>query len=162
MGAPAGRAFNRHGGRRRARAVRRGGQAASLPRLVDLNISPLWTVKYYERVVALLAASAPGALSHDAALYEARGFARLILVSGMGHSSGGPWPDRFDGLAALEHWMEEGVAPKRIVATKVGVAAGGGDRAAERFGEHRLLGKFCLYGVILYGPLFVGRLVSTC
>ena len=37
----------------------------------------------------------------------------------MGHCRGGPGPDRFDALAALEAWVEEGRAPARIVASKV-------------------------------------------
>ena len=35
------------------------------------------------------------------------------------HCRGGPGPDRFDAVAALERWVEEGVAPDRLVASKV-------------------------------------------
>ena len=41
------------------------------------------------------------------------------MVPGMGHCSGGPGPDRFDALAALEDWVERGIAPETIVASKV-------------------------------------------
>jgi feruloyl esterase len=36
---------------------------------------------------------------------------RLFLVPGMHHCSGGPAPDRFDTLSAIEAWVEYGKAP---------------------------------------------------
>ena len=36
-----------------------------------------------------------------------------------GTAGGGPGPDRFDALAALERWVELGEAPARIVASRV-------------------------------------------
>lgn len=35
----------------------------------------------------------------------------------MQHCSGGPGTDRFDMLTALEHWVEKGVAPDRVIAS---------------------------------------------
>lgn len=46
-------------------------------------------------------------------------FMRLYMVPGMQHCSGGPGPDQFNALAAMERWVEQGVAPSRIVATHV-------------------------------------------
>ena len=43
-------------------------------------------------------------------------FARSFLVPGMGHCSGGPDTDAFDGLGALVRWVEQGQAPERVVA----------------------------------------------
>jgi feruloyl esterase len=48
---------------------------------------------------------------------DATGFARLFMVPGMNHCAGGPATDQFDALAALQAWVEQGVAPERIVAT---------------------------------------------
>ncbi len=48
---------------------------------------------------------------------EADSFARLFLVPGMAHCSGGPATDQFDGLSALEAWVEKGIAPASIAAT---------------------------------------------
>jgi feruloyl esterase len=62
-------------------------------------------------------------------------FARLFMVPGMGHCGGGTGLDRFDSSAygglqppaldpehdiftALSHWVEDGVAPAEVVATK--------------------------------------------
>jgi feruloyl esterase len=42
---------------------------------------------------------------------------RLFLVPGMHHCSGGPAPDRFDTLSALEAWVEHGQAPDAIQAS---------------------------------------------
>jgi len=42
--------------------------------------------------------------------------ARLFLIPGMGHCMGGPATDQFDGLAALQDWVEKHQAPERIAA----------------------------------------------
>jgi feruloyl esterase len=42
---------------------------------------------------------------------------RLFLVPGMYHCSGGPGPDRFDTLSAIEAWVEHGKAPVAIQAS---------------------------------------------
>jgi hypothetical protein len=44
-------------------------------------------------------------------------WARLFLVPGMTHCSGGRATDDFDPLAAIQAWVEQGHAPDRIVAT---------------------------------------------
>jgi feruloyl esterase len=44
---------------------------------------------------------------------------RLFLVPGMGHCGGGPGPNQFNSLAALERWREQGQAPERIIASRV-------------------------------------------
>ncbi len=44
--------------------------------------------------------------------------ARLFLVPGMHHCIGGPGPNVFDTLTALENWVEKGEAPDGIIATK--------------------------------------------
>jgi feruloyl esterase len=43
--------------------------------------------------------------------------ARLFMVPGMGHCKGGPGPNSFDTLTALDDWVTKGVAPEAIVAT---------------------------------------------
>jgi feruloyl esterase len=42
---------------------------------------------------------------------------RLFLVPGMYHCTGGPGPNRFDTLSALEAWVEHGKAPETIQAS---------------------------------------------
>lgn len=48
---------------------------------------------------------------------SAPSYARLFLVPGMNHCSGGPATDRFDMLQALEDWVEKGIAPDAVRAT---------------------------------------------
>jgi feruloyl esterase len=50
-------------------------------------------------------------------------FARLFIVPGMSHSSGGPACDQFDLVDALVRWVEEGIAPDAVVAKARGVGA---------------------------------------
>jgi feruloyl esterase len=73
----------------------------------DPAISAYGTLDYYNQVVA----KAGGKEQADR-------FARLFLVPGMHHCRGGPGPDRFDSLTALEQWVEKGMAPTRLIATK--------------------------------------------
>jgi hypothetical protein len=86
----------------------------------DPAISALSAIDYYRQVVRQ---------NHDA-----RDFFRLFLAPGMLHCGGGPGPNSFgqslpqapplssapehDILSALERWVENGVAPERIVAVK--------------------------------------------
>jgi len=44
---------------------------------------------------------------------------RLFAMPGMGHCMGGTGCDTFDKLAELDHWVESGTAPERIVASKL-------------------------------------------
>ncbi len=50
-------------------------------------------------------------------------FARLFIVPGMSHSSGGPACDQFDLVDALVKWVEEGIAPDVIMAKARGAGA---------------------------------------
>jgi hypothetical protein len=85
----------------------------------DPAISALNTVNYYTSVVSKM-----GARETDA-------FVKLYMVPGMQHCTGGPGPNSFGQFgaaedthprhnmqAALEQWVEKGVAPSSIVATK--------------------------------------------
>jgi len=45
------------------------------------------------------------------------GFFRLFMVPGMQHCAGGPGPNTFDMLTALENWVEKGQAPKSVIAS---------------------------------------------
>ena len=50
-------------------------------------------------------------------LDKTRDFYRLFMAPGMGHCSGGPGPNQFDALTALEQWVEKGVAPDKLIAS---------------------------------------------
>jgi len=72
----------------------------------DPGPSALSTIAYYDAVLG--------------AVPDARDAVRLFLAPGVLHCGGGPGPDRFDALAALESWVERGVAPTLMIATKRG------------------------------------------
>ena len=81
----------------------RGGRLLLWHGFNDPGPSPLSTIAYYEAVRAKLPA--------------AEGKVSLFLAPGVLHCAGGAGPDRFDALAALEAWVENGSAPVSIVAT---------------------------------------------
>jgi Tannase and feruloyl esterase len=102
----------------------RGGKMIQYAGMVDSIVTPLSSVKFYESVVA-----ADGLKPDAAALARTQQFYRLFLAPGVGHCGGGPGPNQFgqaggggdaehDLVAALELWVEKGVAPTRVVATK--------------------------------------------
>jgi feruloyl esterase len=91
----------------------------------DAAISPLSSIAYYESVRAFLA-KYPDARAD--ASKPVQDFYRLFLVPGMGHCGGGIGPNTFgigggalpadpdrDVEAALERWVEKGVAPERLI-----------------------------------------------
>ncbi len=90
----------------------------------DPGVSPLETVGYYERVVAALTGTKATAPGHETPAFVARikgagDFARLFMVPGMGHCSGGPGPNSFDAFGPLAAWVEHGRAPQKIVASHI-------------------------------------------
>jgi Tannase and feruloyl esterase len=84
----------------------------------DNQIPPLNTVNYFDSVVAAMGQ------------HQTESFVRLYMVPGMAHCGGGAGPDSFGMLpaanadpqhsmfSALERWVEHGVAPRTIIATK--------------------------------------------
>ena len=100
----------------------RGGKAILYQGWIDPAVASRMTIDYVERV--------QGAMGGPA---KAGGFLRLYMAPGVLHCGGGPGPDRFGGagedapipdadhdlLSALERWVEKGVAPGRIIASKV-------------------------------------------
>ena len=79
----------------------------------DPSISPLNTINYYEKVVTFL----QGSKSRPEAEAEAQQFVRLFMAPGMLHCGGGPGPNTFDMIAALENWVERSRAPESVVAS---------------------------------------------
>ncbi|HEY3439682.1 MAG TPA: tannase/feruloyl esterase family alpha/beta hydrolase [Paludibaculum sp.] len=67
---------------------------------------PEESIRYYESVSRIM-----GGYAKLAPFY------RLFLAPGMGHCSGGPGPNSFDGLGALDQWVTRSVAPDRIIAS---------------------------------------------
>ena len=80
----------------------------------DQLISPGNTINYYNSVVK--------ELGPDTALKSIR----LFMVPGMDHCVGGDGPSMFDGMAALEQWVEQQKAPEQLIAAHL--ASGKPDR----------------------------------
>jgi hypothetical protein len=110
---------------------KRGGKLIEYHGWLDPGFSPEYAVEYYESVVQALKKNV-GISDEQAALNQTQEFYRLFMVPGMGHCTGGPGPNAFGGLAqpevplnsqhdivsALEDWVERGVAPSQLIATK--------------------------------------------
>ena len=85
--------------------IAEGGKLIAYHGWADPQISPSNATQYYDRVVQVHRGREN---IHDSF--------RLFMAPGMGHCAGGPGPNSFDSLAALENWVENGVAPDEIVA----------------------------------------------
>ena len=95
---------------------KRGGKLIQWHGWNDQLISAHNSIDYYESVIAF---ERRDRKERSAALADLQSFYRLFMVPGMAHCSGGTGPNTFDMQAALEQWVEQGVAPDRIVATRV-------------------------------------------
>ncbi len=91
----------------------RGGKLIQYHGWSDPDISPLNSIHYYDSVVDLLGRG------NGRGLTETKSFYRLFMVPGMQHCGGGPGPDTFDMVAALEAWVEQDTPPERVIATHV-------------------------------------------
>ena len=97
---------------------KRGGKLIMYHGWSDAAISPVNSIQYYDSVVKKM-----GSGTSD--------FMRLFMAPGLQHCFMGPGPNSFgqvqlgphgdperDVLSAVERWVESGVAPQRIIATK--------------------------------------------
>ncbi len=85
----------------------------------DAALPPVNTINYFQSVAAKLGQR------------QANAFVRLFMAPGVQHCSSGPGPDAFgqmvtntqsdpqhDLTLALERWVEQGIAPDQVIATK--------------------------------------------
>jgi feruloyl esterase len=97
-----------------------GGKLLLFHGFADPVIPTLNTIAYYER---LITSQTPGGSHTESkrkeALQRTQEFARLFLLPGVGHCGGGAGPDTFDGLSPLQEWVEQGISPDQIVASKI-------------------------------------------
>ena len=70
----------------------------------DPAISPVGTVAYYTAVEKAMGGSA-----------ATQQFARLFMLPGMSHCSGGQGPSTFDALTAMTDWVTKGQAPDSLL-----------------------------------------------
>ncbi len=87
---------------------KRGGKLLMYTGWADPVVPPQDTAAYYDAVVKTMGG-----------LEKTREFFRFFAAPGMGHCSGGPGPNPFDALGALEVWVEKGTAPDRLIASHI-------------------------------------------
>ena len=95
----------------------------------DHSITPLRTIAYYNNIIYTMSKEKDYA---EPNAYAVTDFARLFMVPGMHHCANGPGPNVFGGanqglppqldaqhdiVMALDHWVEDGVAPEKIIAS---------------------------------------------
>ncbi len=83
----------------------RGGKIVMYHGWADPLLSPYNSIAYVQSVDAKMGQAARTS------------FLRLFMVPGMGHCAGGPGTDTFDGLAAVQAWVEHGQAPPTLAAS---------------------------------------------
>ncbi len=93
----------------------RGGKLLQYHGWNDQLITPLNSIDYYESVLAFFGA---GGAERAKTVQDVQSFYRLFMAPGMAHCGGGTGPNVFDMQAALEQWVERGIAPDQIVATR--------------------------------------------
>ncbi|WP_232348079.1 tannase/feruloyl esterase family alpha/beta hydrolase [Cupriavidus taiwanensis] len=91
----------------------RGGKLLLIHGAADMWVSALSTEEYWKRVQTTMGISA------------VRNFARFYEVPGANHQPGvgAPFDPSWDGVKALEAWVEHGQAPQNLVATDVNAGA---------------------------------------
>ena len=82
-----------------------GGKLLAYHGWADPQISPANVTQYYDRVTRVHGGREN---IHDSF--------RLFMAPGMGHCGGGPGPNSFDSLTAIEDWVENNRAPEEIIA----------------------------------------------
>jgi feruloyl esterase len=86
----------------------------------DPGVMPQRTIDFYDEIIAFADRGTGG----DGRAFTDE-YARLYMMPGVGHCSGGAGPDQADFFGALVDWVENDAAPGRVVASK-------GDRSMTR------------------------------
>lgn len=73
----------------------------------DQAISPYRTIWFYQDLAAIFGG-----------YREVQKHVRLFMMPGTQHCGAGPGPNSVDTLTALENWVERGIAPEGLIATK--------------------------------------------
>jgi feruloyl esterase len=84
----------------------RGGKIVSYFGWADPALNPLMGIGYYESVMKTMGA-------------ETADFYRLFMVPGMAHCSGGAGTSTFDSFTPLVQWVEKGIVPATIPASRI-------------------------------------------
>ena len=83
----------------------RGGKLLMYHGWADALVTPDMSLIMYKRIVDTVGPAAANSVA-------------LFMVPGMGHCQGGPGTDVFDKVAAIDQWVESGVKPQSITASR--------------------------------------------
>jgi hypothetical protein len=84
----------------------RGGKLILFHGWADAALPPMGTIQYYQSI------------RHKMGADRAQHFVRLFMAPGMMHCAGGPGPNDFDAIAAMEQWREKNQAPESLIASR--------------------------------------------
>jgi tannase/feruloyl esterase len=84
----------------------RGGKLLMWHGWADPQVTPQNSTIYFNNVLTTVGKQAEASIA-------------LFMLPGVYHCQGGPGPDRFDRMAAIEQWVEQGRKPTRIVASRI-------------------------------------------
>jgi feruloyl esterase len=84
----------------------RGGKLLMWHGWADPQVTPQNSTTYFRNVLTTVGSQADASIA-------------LFMMPGVYHCQGGPGPDRFDRMAAIEQWVEQGQKPTRIVASRI-------------------------------------------
>jgi feruloyl esterase len=90
----------------------RGGKLIHYHGWSDPDITPLNSINYYESVMRAQGGDVQG-------LHRTVEFYRLFMVPGMWHCGGGPGATTFDMTEPLDQWADKGIAPEKVIASRV-------------------------------------------
>jgi feruloyl esterase len=94
-----------------------GGKLIQYHGFSDPEVPPATSINYFESVKNFRVESASGESSSVESGDRTQEFYRLFMVPGMNHCKGGPGANVFDMLTPLVQWVEQDVAPERVIAT---------------------------------------------
>jgi feruloyl esterase len=84
----------------------RGGKLLMYHGWADPQVTPQNSVTYYRNVLQTVGKNADNSIT-------------LFMLPGVYHCTGGPGPDAFDKMTAIQQWVEQGKKPTRIIASSV-------------------------------------------
>jgi len=92
----------------------RGGKLLQYHGWYDQLIAPANSIDYFESVVSNFGRGRDRA----AALRDVQTFYRLFMMPAVAHCGGGTGTSSYDMQAALEDWVERGIAPDRVIGSR--------------------------------------------
>ena len=110
----------------------RGGKLILFQGWADAAITPFGTIQYYRDIQRKMGDKG------------AQQFVRLFMAPGMMHCSGGPGPNNFDAVAAVDQWRQNKEAPESLLAAKYADSAAAALTGAPQ-GEPLVTRPLCAY-----------------